>query len=245
VDRPLTLPGGDWAFDFGLGLGHVPGPRDTTGVGINAEMAVGITSRIELGLRTGLRFGDGFDRGINADDYGRMFDRQTFGLGQPFGPGVEGAEVLANPEFRIRGALVRGDIFELALEGRVVVPFANGTSAGLLFGVPMAFHFGSRVRLDLGVYIPTAFFPHNTNVAIHGPVDLWIQVTPRLWLGPMSGVAFERVGQDNGVQNISLGFGLGYSITHYLDLKTMFLFPEINNDSGVFGAGVGIEIRIE
>jgi hypothetical protein len=239
VDRTLTLPGGDWAFDFGLGVGHVPAPRDSTGVGINAEMGVGITSRIELGLRTGLRFGDDFERAINADDYGRLFDRQTFG------PGAEGADVLANPEVRIDGALVRESVFELALEGRVVLPFANGTDAGLLFGVPMAFHLGSRVRLDLGAYVPTVFYPGDTTVGIHVPVDLWIQATPRLWLGPMSGVAFERVGQNNGTQNVSLGFGLGYSITHFLDLKTMFLFPDINNQSGDFGAGVGIEVRIE
>ncbi len=45
--------------------------------------------------------------------------------------------------------------------------------------------------------------------------------------------------------NFSLGFGLGYSITHYLDFKTMFLFPTINNDSRIFGTGAGIEIRIE
>jgi hypothetical protein len=238
VDRTLTLPGGDWAFDFGLGVGHVP-PRDSTGVGINAEMAVGLTSRIELGLRTGMRFGDDFDRGINADDYGRLFDRQTLG------PDAEGAEVLANPEVRIRGALVRGEVFELALEGRVVPPFAFGTNAGVVFGVPMAFHFGSRVRLDLGVYTPTVFIPHDATLGIHVPVDLWIQVTDRLWLGPMSGIAFERVGKNNGSQNLSLGFGLGYSFTRFLDLKTMFLFPDINNDSGVFGAGVGIQVRIE
>lgn len=236
VDRALTLPGGDWAFDVGLGVGHVPAPRDDTGVGVNMEMAVGLTSRVELGLRTGLRLGDGFERAIGGDSYGRLFDRQTI---------EEGAEVLANPEVRVRGALVRGSVFELALEGRLVVPFAPGTDAGVLFGVPMAFHLGDSVRLDLGFYLPIVFFPHDPSLAIHVPVDLWIQATRRLWIGPMTGVAFERVGDNNGSQNVSLGFGLGYAITHYLDFKAMFLFPTINNDSRVFGGGAGIEVRIE
>jgi hypothetical protein len=238
VDRPLTLPSGDWAFDFGLGVGHVPAPDDT-GAGVNAEMAVGITSRIELGLRTGLRLGDGFDRGINADAYGRLFDRQTFDAG------AEGAEVLANPELRVRGALVREPVVELALEGRVVAPFADGTVAGLMFGVPMAFHLGSRVRLDVGAYVPIVFFRQDAVVAVRLPVDVWIQAAPRLWLGPMTGLVFDRVGDANGSTSVSLGFGLGYEITRFLDFKTMFLFPTINNESRIFGAGAGLQVRIE
>ncbi len=236
VDRPLTLPAGDWAFDFGLGLGHVPAPQDNVGVGIHAEVAVGLTNRIELGVRTGLRLGDDFENAIGGDSYGRLFDRQTFD---------EGADVFANPEVRVRGALVRESVFELALEGRLVVPFADGTDAGLLFGVPMAFHLGSRVRLDMGVYVPVVFFPRDAALGINLPIDVWIQVAPRLWLGPMTGLAFERVGDNNGSQNVSLGFGLGYSITHYLDFKAQFLFPSLNNESRDFGAGAGIQVRIE
>jgi hypothetical protein len=239
VDRFLTLPAGDWAFDFAGGLGHVPAPRNDIGVGANAEMGVGLTRRIELGLRTGVRFGDDFERAINGDAYGRLFDRQTFDAR------AEGAQVLANPEVRVRGAIVRDSIVELALEGRLVVPFADGTDAGALFGVPMAFHLGTRVRLDVGAYVPVVFIPHDTSVAIHLPVDVWIQATSRLWLGPMTGLAFERVGDNRGSQNVSLGFGLGYAITRYLDFKAMFLFPTINDESRFFGAGAGIEVRIE
>ncbi|MGO9838789.1 MAG: hypothetical protein ACLP1X_31810 [Polyangiaceae bacterium] len=236
VDRPLTLPSGDWAFDFGLGVGHVPAPVDDTGAGVNAEMAVGITSRVELGLRSGLRFGDDLDRGINADAYGRLFDRQTFDAG---------GDVAANPELRVRGALVRHPVFELALEGRLVLPFADDTAAGAMFGVPMAFHLGSRVRLDLGVYVPIVFFRDDAVTGIRVPFDVWIQATDRLWLGPMTGVAFDRVGDTNGSTSVSLGFGLGYQITRFLDFKAMFLFPTINDDSRVFGAGAGLQVRIE
>src|ERR1700693_629538 len=91
VDRHLTLPSGDWAFDAGLGVGHVrTGPdTDDTAAGVNAEMAGGVPSRVQIGVRTGIRFGDGFARLVRADEFGRLFDRQTFAVG---------GEVLANPE---------------------------------------------------------------------------------------------------------------------------------------------------
>jgi hypothetical protein len=233
VDRTLTLPGGDWAFDVGLGVAH--DARDDSGGGFNLEMGVGIIDRLELGVRTGLRFGDPAERSLQGDRYGRLFDRQTL---------VDsGSEVFANPELRVRGALVREHVFELALEGRLVLPFEPGTNAGLLFGVPLAFHLGDRVRLDMGAYVPVIF---NRPVAdaVSLPLDVWIQVTPRLWLGPMTGLYFQQPG-DRAVTLWSLGFGLGYQFTRFLDLKTAFLFPDLNNDSRAFGVGVGIQIRIE
>jgi hypothetical protein len=236
VDRHLTLPGGDWAFDFGLGLGHVA-YDDDTGVGINAEVAVGLTSRIELGVRTGLRFGDGLDRSIQADGYGRLFDRQTFDTG---------FDTVANPEIRVRGAIVRDSVAEVALEGRVVLPFADGTGAGFLFGVPLAFHLGDQVRLDTGAFVPVMFPPReDTEVDLRIPIDLWIQATSRFWIGPMTGLAFDRIGQRNGATDVSLGLGLGYEITHAVDFKAMFLFPTLNNESATFGFGAGVQIRIE
>ncbi len=247
VDRHLTLPAGDWAFDLGLGVGHVAPPQapDITGAGMNLEMAVGLTSRVELGVRTGLRFGDAPDRSVQSDGYGRLFDRQYF----------DGADdVVANPEVRVRGALVRDEIFELALEGRLIVPVEDN-DAGALFGVPMMFHLGQRVRLDTGAYVPIVFGNSRapgqpgriaTSVGVTLPIDVWIQASPRLWLGPMSGVAFRNVGRDSARSDLSLGFGLGYQITHYLDFKTMLLFPYITEGNGPeFGLGAGVEIRIE
>jgi hypothetical protein len=239
VDRHLTLPASDWAFDFGLGLAHVPphpGPPDDLTAGANVEMAVGVTSRVELGVRTALRFGNPPDRGVEADRYGRLFDRQTFDTA---------AEVLANPEFRVRGALVRESIFELALEGRLVLPFEAGTAAGLMFGVPMAAHLGSIVRLDFGPYIPFVFYDGRTAVDLSLPLDVWIQASDRLWLGPMTGLDFVGIDNRNSGTNVSLGFGLGYQITHALDFKAMLLFPEINHEGRDFGLGAGIQVRIE
>jgi hypothetical protein len=215
-------------------------------VGINAEMAVGLTDRVELGVRTGLRFGDAGDRGVEADRYGRLFDRQYF-------DGDGG--VVANPEVRVRGALVRDEVFELALEGRIIVPVEDN-DAGALFGVPLMFHLGHRVRLDTGAYVPVVFGNNRppgapdriqTTVGVTLPIDVWIQASPRLWLGPMTGVAFRDVGLDSQRADLSLGFGLGYQITHYLDFKTGLLLPYITDPGRgpEFGVGAGVQIRIE
>ena len=234
VERHLTLPQANWAFDFGLGFAHDSGP-DISGVGINAEMGVGVTERVELGVRTGFRIGDVAERSLQADQFGRLFDRQTFGTG---------ADVLANPELRVRGALVRHRVVELALEGRITLPFEDGTQAALLFGVPLSFHLGDRVRLDTGAYVPVVF-ARPAYFDIRLPLDVWIQVSPRFWLGPMTGIELQHPGDMRSRALASLGFGFGYEITHYLDFKAMLLFPAVNDEPRLFGAGAGVQIRIE
>ena len=64
VDRGITLPRHDWAFNFGLGLAHGY-PPSRVGPGLNAEMAVGLTGDLELGVRGGIRMGDNA-RGLRA-----------------------------------------------------------------------------------------------------------------------------------------------------------------------------------
>ena len=235
VDRSITLPRHDWAFDFGLGIRHLDAPNSPTGAGLNLEGAVGITRRLEIGLRTGFRFGnDG--RTTQADEYGRLFDRQTFGTNQG---------VVANPEFRIRGALVGGEVVEVGLEGRAILPFEDGSRFGIGFGLPLAFHLGRVVRLDTGVYVPVVLYDP-TWMAVSVPLDVWIQATQNLWLGPMTGVRFYHAG-DRDRTDWALGFGLGYSITRAFDLKSMVLMPGINHPEGArnIGAGFGIQVRIE
>jgi Glycosyl transferase family 2 len=235
VDRNLTLPAGDWAFDFGFGIAD--SRPDLVEGGINLEMGVGLTDAVELGVRTGVRFGSSpADRFLQPDVYGRLFDRQYF----------DGdSEAVANPEVRVRGALVRLPVFELALEGRLIVPIEHNT-AGLLFGVPLAFHLGDRVRLDIGAFMPIIIGNGTipSRVAVNTPLDVWIQATRRLWLGPMTGFQIVHVADPPPTAHVSLGFGLGYQITHYLDFKTMILFPDLADTSSV-GAGAGVQLRIE
>lgn len=236
VDRSITLPRHDWAFDFGLGIGHLDAPSPPTGVGLNLEGAVGITRHLEIGLRTGFRFGDD-GRATKADEYGRLFDRQTFGTNH---------NVVANPEFRIRGALVDGEVAEVGLEGRAVLPIEDNSRFGMMLGLPLAFHLGHSVRLDTGFYFPVILYDQ-TWMAVSVPLDVWIQATRDLWLGPMTGVRVRLEQGNSDRTDWSLGFGLGYSITRALDLKTMVLMPGISHPEGArnIGAGVGIQVRIE
>jgi hypothetical protein len=177
------------------------------------------------------------ERSFGPDTYGRLFDQQTFDTG---------AEVVANPEFRVTGAIVRDTVFELALEGRLVMPLARGTGAGLLFGVPMAFHLGSIVRLDVGAYTPVVFYDFNdvfsTRIGLSVRADVWIQATDRFWLGPMVGLEFGPLASPNGDNgNAFLGFGLGCQVTHALDFKAMALAYEF----GTLGIGAGFQVRID
>jgi len=241
VDRRITLPRRDFAFDVGLGIGHdyrVPFDIDAsgTGPGLNLEASLGITRALEIGFRTGFRFGDAARRS-RADEYGRLFDRETYGS-YPFAHGT-----VANPEFRIRGAVVSGEVGEIALEGRVYLPFERDSWVGVMFGLPVAFHLGRAVRIDTGLFVPVIFDDNTSNV-ISVPFDLWIQAGNRVWLGPMTGV---RIYNPGGNAHIPLGFGLGYSVTSWLDWKSEFLFPAIDEAGGArtFGFGTGIQIRIE
>ncbi|MDP9036124.1 MAG: hypothetical protein M3O50_15085 [Myxococcota bacterium] len=237
VDRHLTLSAGVWAFDFGLGAGHVGGDANVSAAGANAELVVGLTSRLELGVRTGARFGGPAERAVRSDQYGRLYDRQTFGTG---------SEIFANPEVRVRGALVRGEVVELALEGRLVAPFESGTRAGAMFGMPLAFHLGDRVRLDTGVYVPVVFTDPDAQVDLRLPLDLWIQASQRVWVGPMTGVVITDAGRTVSHTELSLGVGMGVQVTHAVDFKSMVLFPSVNRNGGRdFGAGVGVELRVE
>jgi hypothetical protein len=244
VSRPLTLPRLNFAFDAGLGVRHVDFGNNTSamGPGINLEAALGITSNIELGFRTGLRLND--DAGlVQADTYGRLYDTETYGVG---------GDRLANPEFRLTGRVLNAEVAEIGLEGRVYLPFEQGTHFVGAFGAPFLFHFGRIVRLDLGAYIVTIFDEEDRNGGralvirplISVPARLWFQVSDRVWLGPIAGIRHDP-GRNNA--NVLLGFGLGYQITSFLDFKTQFVFPEINNARGTndFAFAGGIQVRIE
>jgi hypothetical protein len=241
VERRLTLPTHDWAFDLGLGIGHYDfGDNFTgTGAGLNFEGAVSVVHHLELGFRDGLRFGNGGvlrnDGALGrGDQYGRLFDRETFGTGN---------DTVSNPELRIRGELVDSSVIELALEGRAYLPIEQFTRFGVLFGVPLAFHLGSIVKLETGAYIPVVF-QNPTDSAVSLPFNAWFQVSSKVWLGPMTGFRIDNPGARRSRGDFSAGFGLGYQITRYLDFKTQFLVPAVGNANN-FGFGAGIQIRIE
>jgi hypothetical protein len=129
VHRDLTLPRGVWALDLGLGVGHIsrdPPFDDLTGIGFNLEAKGGLTSALQLGIRTGIRVGtDG--KLTRADQYGRTFETETYGTG---------VDSVANPEISLRYAVVDSPTADLALQGAVYLPVEEGTKAGIEVAVP-------------------------------------------------------------------------------------------------------------
>jgi hypothetical protein len=235
VDRPMTLHRLVFAGDVGMGIGHVdyrPG-GSATGPGLNLEGAIGVTERVELGLRTGIRFGDE-GRAVQGDYYGRTLWTETWGTR---------ASTVANPEFRVRWTAYSGSVVEVGLDGRIFMPVERDSRFGMMFGVPFAFHVADFLRIDLGIYTPVVFYDP-AFLAFSIPAYFWFQVGERVWLGPMSSLRFTNVGNNNSDADFLLGFGLGVQVASAVDLKTMLLFPAIDDTARNFGAGFGVQFRI-
>ena len=235
VYRDLVLRHGDVALDFGMGLGHAPAaaPIDSiNGFGLNLELALGLSRDVELGARTGFRLDDG-GQTLRADGYGRLFQTETYGTG---------GDRIANPEIYALWAVARGAHAELGLQLAAYLPFDN-SHFGMMFALPVALRGGS-LRLDTGVYVPMFF--HSSTVTISVPAHLWIQATPRLWLGPLFGL---RVTTWDGHSSVEypLGFGLGSALNPTVDLRGWLLFPNMNQERAArtFGAGFALQFRFE
>jgi hypothetical protein len=239
VDRSITMPRLVFAGDVGLGVGHVDEDlprRDITGAGMNLEATLGITDSVELGLRTGVRFGDD-GKASAADAYARTLFTETYGTG---------VDTVANPEFHVRWAAYSGRVVEVGLDGRVYTPVERDTKFGIMFGVPLAFHIGSFMRIDTGVYIPVIFTAPATTV-ISVPGYLWFQVSNKVWLGPMFGFRHISRPIPAPVDDVLVGFGLGYQVASIVDLKWMLFTPRLNvaaNEPRAYGAGFGVQFRI-
>jgi hypothetical protein len=235
INRGIVLPRHDVALDIGIGLGHAPTGPDTsiTGFGLNLELAAGVAHDFELGFRTGFRLDDGGQR-TQADRYGRPFDTETYGTN---------GDRVANPELRFRWAVARAAAAELGLELRFYLPVEAGSDFGLMFGLPIALRAGP-VRVDTGLYVPVIFTEPTTTI-VSVPVHIWIQVSHSLWVGPLFGLKVVSRGRSHN--EYPLGFGLGTMLSRSVDLKTWFLFPDMNQTSAArtWGAGLALQLRFE
>jgi hypothetical protein len=233
--RGIVRPNGEVAVDFGLGLGREPSPTGTvTGFGMNLEISGGLGRQLELGLRTGVRMGpDG--RYTLADRYGRPFDTETYGS--------PGTDTFANPELRLRGALVSGGAAELALEGRVYLPVENGSKFGFMLALPILLRV-AIVRIDTGLFVSDVLYEPSSLVVVSIPVSVWFQASSTLWLGPLFGLRVVKIGNAS-YEQYPFGFGLGTMLSHAVDLRTWLWFPDISGPqpSRAFGAGVALEFR--
>ena len=237
IDRPMTLHRYVFAGDVGLGVGHVGVDHpDTgaTGAGMNFEGAFGVTEKLELGIRTGVRFGDD-GRAIQADYYARPFEIDTYGTGVDTG---------VNPELRGKYVVYSGSVAEIGVQGRMYLPAEHDTNFGIMLGLPLAFHVTDWLRIDTGINIPIVF-NKNTFTAVSIPGYFWFQATEKLWAGPMMALRFIDPGPGGYNTYLALGAGVGYQVASAVDLKVWLLFPTIGEDNAHrFGAGFGVQFRL-
>jgi hypothetical protein len=227
VGRSLTLGNSRAELDLGAGLGRVP---DELGIGFNLELGYGLTSELDLRVRTGLRVGyDG--RATDADIYGRPFETETYN---------PGGDTLANPEIGLLWSLTHGHTAQIGFDARVMLPV--GSNISFLVGLPIRLHF-ARARLDTGVFVPIFFHDHDgdrkTNAIFSVPLHLWFQTSGGLYLGPVTGVRFHDGGSD-----VPLGLGIGAPLSGDADLRFWLLFPDVSHSGSAktFGAGVAISV---
>ena len=216
-------------FELGLGLGY--GHRNASGyngVGINFELGYGLTSALELRLRSGLRLSDG-GRATQADRYGRPVEMETYNAGN---------DTLANPEIGLLFSLVRGGTAEIALDSRVTLPFDG--DLGLLLGLPIHLRLGNSVRLDTGLYLPMVFSEPETRIDLSVPIELWFKLGGGSFVGPITGVYLH----DGGGKSVPFGIGAGTPLAYDAEVRFWLLFEDVNHSDSAkdFGAGVGLYV---
>ena len=242
VDRPIVLPKLNLELDASLAIGHYdngqPG-QSGTGPGLDFEAYIGIMHHLQLGFRQGVRLTD--DAKVDgADNYGRMYDLQSFG---------QGGDTFANPEASVRYQFIDTEYFEMGVDGRLVLPFNTGTRFAFIAGVPLAVHLPHLLRLDTGGWIGFGFYDP-TLVYFHIPADLWIQLS-QFHLGPVTAlnVYNQRVNNVTHAQtDLMLGFGFGYQPASWIDLKFLPIdWPAINQPNGAsnFGFSAGVAFHLD
>jgi hypothetical protein len=152
VDRRIVMSGAPLAasadvavafgrYDYGAGV--------NSGGALNLDAAIGLFSRVDVGVGVGVRPGETSALAF-SDAYARFFNESmlyTAARGAP-----SRASTLANPELRVRGKLLDVGAFELGLETRVAMPVVSDSRFTTMLGVPMAAHVGHVFRLDFGIY---------------------------------------------------------------------------------------------
>ena len=181
-------------------------------------------------MRTGFRLDDG-GQVTQADSYGRPFDTETFGTD---------FDTVANPELHLRWAVARGSTAELGLEWRAYLPIENGSRFGMMFGLPIA------LRAGLAAHRHRPLRPDHL---LRSDTRRWSACRSTVDPGDadaLAGTAVRAAGlQQRRRDRYPLGFGLGTSLTHLVDLRTWILFPDIsrNEAARTFGAGVALQLR--
>jgi hypothetical protein len=241
IQRGLVLPRGHVALDVGIGYGGWRSEIDDSvarGWALNVEAAAGLPGRLEIGVRTGIRLDEGSKVG-RSDRFARPFDTETWG--------TRSADVVANPEVRLRWSITRTPRAEYGLEGRAFIPTEPGMRFGFMLALPMAFR-NDGVRFDTGLFVPVLFTESTSSsgeervrvrIAFSVPMHLWFQASRFFWLGPVSGLFY------TGQMSTPIGFGAGAAVWRTIDLRAWIWMPAPQEEPDYWGVGGGLQFRYE
>ncbi len=222
----INLPNEVAELGLGIGFGH-RSPIEYNGIGLNLELGYGLSSTLELRLRTGIRFGRA---GIaaQADRYARPFETETYRTG---------SDTLANPEVGLRFNLTRASKAEIGVDARVQLPLDG--PLGVLVGLPIALRLTPRLQIDTGVFIPIEL-GDETRTHVSLPLHLWVKLAGGTFVGPVTGVVFG----DEGGRSIPFGVGGGTALAYDADVHFWLLFDDVShgNASDRFGGGAGLYV---
>ena len=238
VDRPMTLHRLVFAGDVGLGVGHAgAAPRSLTGAGLNLEGAIGVTETVELGLRTGVRFGDE-GRAIRADDFGRTLWTETYGTGE---------DTFANPEARVSvGVLPPAASPRWGSTGASTCRSGNQHQRRHDDRRPARLPRVGQPAYRHRRLTSRSSSPTGPSTASRIPGYFWFQPSPQVWLGPMTALSTSSaMAAVRTTPTCCSASGSAYQVANAVDLKTWFLFPTIDDNPGHnFGFGFGVQFRI-
>jgi hypothetical protein len=232
IERRQTLPQGEFGVDVGVGIADDARDR-VVGTGAYLQVNYGITDRIEVSVRDGVRFGK-FGQYSRADQYGRLYT--TDGEDTP-APGLVG-----NPDLVLYFRFLDLGFLEIGAEAEVGFPVEPNTRTSTTAGVALTLHYAPWLRFDTGAYLSTAFYaPVQADYVF--PFELWSQAGKfPLWYGLLTAV---QTFDGSSTVVVPLGLGVGYALTKNIDLRAEALIPQINVTPGVrdMGFGAGGEVR--
>ncbi len=232
TSRRMTLGQGELAGNVGFGFAD-DAAQDVTGVGLYFQVAYGITDRLEVLVRDGVRFGT-YGQYARAEQYGRLYS--TDGAVSP-GPGP-----VSNPDLVVLWRFLDLGFLELGAEGEVGFPVEPKTNVAATAGLAVTLHYAPWLRFDTGFYTTLAFSaPVQPTYVV--PFEFWFQTGEfPLWFGPLA--ALQTTGT-SGTWTLPLGFGAGYAVTKDIDVRAEMLIPQASSPPGTsdLGFGLGVEVR--
>jgi hypothetical protein len=176
----------------------------SSGEGLDLEEAIGIGHGLEVGARFGARPDPG--RGTRADEVARGPDTETFGTG---------IDTWANPELRLRWRAIRWTWGEAGVEDRVVLPIRPSPDVTEVLGVWARLHLAHRLRVEaaLNAAYEVQWLAGGRVLApaLGAPVQLWANVTRRLFVGLLGTVHHAaRTPYTDSTTRVELGAGAGH-----------------------------------